>query len=211
MNHPTAFTWDAEACVMSPKWPRLAASRFEGGRDYLLADVEQWRVIPSCPDYEASSFGRVRRLTPILGGQGSKRPAGHILKPRSLPTGHLRVTLSSGNRPLDRLVHRLVAEAFHGAPDRPGLFACHKDDNPENNTPSNLYWGSRTDNADDAKRNNRVARGERVASAKLSAQQVEEVRFAYLAGRTQRQIAKDFGVSQSNVSQICSGATWRAP
>ena len=40
MNHPTAFTWDAEACVMSPKWPRLAASRFEGGRDYLLADVE---------------------------------------------------------------------------------------------------------------------------------------------------------------------------
>lgn len=40
MNHPTAFTWDAEARVMSPKWPRLAASRFEGGRDYLLADVE---------------------------------------------------------------------------------------------------------------------------------------------------------------------------
>lgn len=25
---------------MVPKWPRLAASRFEGGRDYLLADVE---------------------------------------------------------------------------------------------------------------------------------------------------------------------------
>lgn len=40
MNHPTAFTWDAEACVMSPKWPRLAASRFEGGRDYLLAPLD---------------------------------------------------------------------------------------------------------------------------------------------------------------------------
>lgn len=40
MAHPTAFTWDAGACVMVPKWPRLAASRFEGGQDYLLADVE---------------------------------------------------------------------------------------------------------------------------------------------------------------------------
>lgn len=40
MNNPTAFTWDGEALVMVPKWPRLAASRFEGGRDYLLVDVE---------------------------------------------------------------------------------------------------------------------------------------------------------------------------
>lgn len=40
MTHPTAFTWDAEACVMVPKWPRLAASRYEGCKDYLLADVE---------------------------------------------------------------------------------------------------------------------------------------------------------------------------
>lgn len=40
MNHPTAFTWDAETNTMVPKWPRLAASRFDGGRDYLLAEVE---------------------------------------------------------------------------------------------------------------------------------------------------------------------------
>jgi len=33
MSHPTAFTWDAEARVMSPKWPILAASRFEALRD----------------------------------------------------------------------------------------------------------------------------------------------------------------------------------
>lgn len=77
-------------------------------------------------------------------------------------------------------------------------------------TPGNLYWGSRSDNADDAKRNNRIARGERAPSAKLSEEQVEEVRAAYRSGRAQRQIARDFGISQSNVSQICSGSTWRA-
>ncbi len=40
MGHPTVFTWHAETNVMVPKWPRLAASRFEGGCDYLLAEVE---------------------------------------------------------------------------------------------------------------------------------------------------------------------------
>lgn len=37
MSLPTAFTWDSEALVMVPKWPRLAASRFVGCTDYLLA------------------------------------------------------------------------------------------------------------------------------------------------------------------------------
>lgn len=40
MNHPTLFTWDAEALVMVPRWPRLAASRFVGGEDYALVALE---------------------------------------------------------------------------------------------------------------------------------------------------------------------------
>jgi hypothetical protein len=38
MNHPTAFRWVDG--VMRPTHPRLAASRFEDGEDYLLTAVE---------------------------------------------------------------------------------------------------------------------------------------------------------------------------
>lgn len=40
MTPPTLFTWDAEACVMAPRWPKLAASRFSGGEDYALVAHE---------------------------------------------------------------------------------------------------------------------------------------------------------------------------
>jgi hypothetical protein len=40
VSHPTLFTWDAEAGVMVPRWPKLAASRFSGGEDYALVAHE---------------------------------------------------------------------------------------------------------------------------------------------------------------------------
>lgn len=37
---PTLFRWDAASLVMIPRYPKLAASRFNGGEDYLLTDSE---------------------------------------------------------------------------------------------------------------------------------------------------------------------------
>lgn len=75
MTYPTAFTWDAEARVMWPKWPRLAASRFEGGRDYLLGDMEHRSDVShrhefawlreawnSLPEHLAAAFPSVEHL-----------------------------------------------------------------------------------------------------------------------------------------------------
>lgn len=40
MAHGTIFTWDEATGAMIAKWPKLAASRFDNGADYLLAPVE---------------------------------------------------------------------------------------------------------------------------------------------------------------------------
>ena len=40
MAHGTSFTWDEASGAMIAKWPKLAASRFDNGADYLLAPVE---------------------------------------------------------------------------------------------------------------------------------------------------------------------------
>jgi len=40
VKHATAFVWNGAS--MEPKWPRLAAERFEPGETYLLIDVEHY-------------------------------------------------------------------------------------------------------------------------------------------------------------------------
>lgn len=42
-------------------------------------------------------------------------------------------------------VHRLVCEAFHGPPPD-GADTLHLDENPANNRPENLKWGTRKEN-----------------------------------------------------------------
>ena len=43
-------------------------------------------------------------------------------------------------------VHRLVCIAWHGIPESPSLHAAHRDGDKLNNTPSNLYWATGTEN-----------------------------------------------------------------
>lgn len=170
---------------------------------------EEWRVIPSFPAYSVSSLGRVRRDAIIRGGGGSTRHPKENLTQRALPSGHMQVTLSMGNKPQTFLVHRLVAEAF--LPPAPAGKDCvlHGDDNPANNAPTNLYWGDRPDNTRDMVTRARQAKGERVSSAKLTADKVREIRQRCEAGADQYDLAAEYGVSQSNISMIASRTTWR--
>lgn len=43
-------------------------------------------------------------------------------------------------------VHRLICEAFHGAPPFDGAVCIHIDENSANNRPSNLKWGTQKEN-----------------------------------------------------------------
>lgn len=170
---------------------------------------EEWRVVASFPAYSISSRGRIRRDWPVRGGGGSVRIPQGYLTARPLPRGHLQVTLSMGNRPTTVLVHRLVAEAFLPPPMAGQDCVCHRDDDPSNNRPDNLFWGTRQDNTADMVRKGRQRRGERVANAKLTSELVAQIRRRVAEGESQYTVAAQFGVAQSNVSLIVSRRTWR--
>jgi HNH endonuclease len=170
---------------------------------------EEWRVIPSFPDYSASSWGRIKRTAVVIAGWGAIQHRAGTLKQRALPRGHMQVTLSMNNKRATCLVHRLVAEAFLPPPPPDKNCVCHRDDTPSNNRPENLFWGDRPDNSQDMVSKDRQAKGERVAGSKLTADDVMDIRRLYADGADQRDIAALYGIAQSNVSLIVTRATWK--
>lgn len=87
-------------------------------------------------------------------------------------------------------------------------FVCHKCDTPSCVNPDHLYVGdARTNSADKVKRGRcRAGKWERNGSAKLTADQVKKI---LADNRVQHVIARDFGITQTHVSEIKNGKYWR--
>lgn len=154
------------------------------------AEQEVWKPIAQFPRYQASSLGRVR---------GPKS----ILRPQRHPGGYLKVSIS--DRPRSKrmqYVHRLVCEAFHGPPPSPKHDAAHDDNNRSNNDPKNLRWATRSSNLADRDRHGTMRRGEDAPGAKLTNQQVAEIRTST---RTCESLSREYGVSPTVVSLIKRG------
>ncbi|WP_336786575.1 hypothetical protein [Paenibacillus sp. MMO-177] len=59
------------------------------------------------------------------------------------------------------------------------------------------------------RRANRTPRGEKHANAKLTNNQVSEIRRRYISGElTARQLADEYGISAASVDNIVNGTTW---
>lgn len=126
------------------------------------AETEKWLPVPGFERrYEVSDIGQVRSLTRMvpLGrwpGHFQRKP-GKILKlhASSEASGRRpRVSLGTPGAMHSYGVHKLVALAFLGPPPL-GMAVLHWDDDPWNNTPSNLRYGTRSDNQRDRVRNGR--------------------------------------------------------
>lgn len=167
--------------------------------------IEEWRWVVGFPDYEVSSLGRVRRVTAACGTH-----AGRVLKAKTTPQGYLEVRLQRDGRAHDRRVHRLVCEAFRGAPPPDKPFACHRNDTPDDNLLENLRWGSRKDNADDALENNRYLRGELCGSSRHTEKTIrlmmEDRRDT---GSSIDVLALRYSISRSQISKILNGQYWK--
>jgi hypothetical protein len=107
--------------------------------------VDEWRVIPSFPDYEASSGGHIRSYKQL-------RP--RILSGWIGGGGYRQVKISDewngGKRTIT--VHSLVCEAFHGPKPSPKHEVRHLDGDRLHNAASNLRWGTASENRHDSVR-----------------------------------------------------------
>jgi hypothetical protein len=103
--------------------------------------------------------------------------------------------------------HRLSLEHALGRPLREGMFALHSCNNPPCCNPEHLREGTNQDNVDDKLRADRQPRGETNGNAKLTLDQVNEIRQNPDA-MSQRRLAEMYGVKKACIAKIQRGKTW---
>ena len=155
--------------------------------------------------YQVSNMGRVKR---VAGGHGAT--PGLVLKPWLDKYGYLTVGLCRDRKRAHARVHRLVAEAFLGQAPSPEHEANHKNGIKTDNRVENLEWVTPLENNMHAAENGLKARGEAHGSARLTEDDVKEIRRLHAAGqRTQAELGEMFGVSQATISAIVRRETWQ--
>jgi hypothetical protein len=107
-------------------------------------------------------------------------------------------------------VHRVVLSLVTGVPLSPENCALHACDRPICCNPKCLRWGTHQENTEDRVRRNRGVNGERVNTAKLTAEEVIEIRQLFAdGGITQLELARGFGVAESTMGQIIHRKSWK--
>lgn len=114
-------------------------------------------------------------------------------------------------------IHRLSYVAFLGfIPD--GYDVCHKCDNRKCCNPAHLFIGTRLDNMRDAVKKGRQAKGEKLSIkkmgensvlAKLTSDDVINIRKLHFDGIKTIEIAKKFNITADNIRRIVRRDTWR--
>lgn len=173
---------------------------------------ERWRIIPSFPLYEASTQGRIRRV-----GRGMGATPGRVLRPATGPSGYQHLNLGDGHGNARTVsMHVAVAQAWLGPRPGPEFEVDHIDNNRENNRVDNLQYVTKSrNNALAVSRGRRhsgfvVCRGEENPKAKLTAEQVAEIRRRYRFGvYGAPRLAREYGVTHQTISAVVNRRIWR--
>lgn len=92
-----------------------------------------------------------------------------------------------------------------------GLCVCHKCDNPSCVNPNHLFLGTMKDNTQDMIKKGRaiIRKGEKHHKAKLTEEQVLEIRCLYKQGISQKDLAFKYNISIPTISQIINNILWK--
>lgn len=177
-----------------------------------MSPAEEWRDILGFEGaYQASTLGRIRsidRSIPNPRGSGFRTHKGRVRKFSVRPNGYQAVHISVGGRRRTESVHRLVALAFIGNPPFEGALVLHGNGVPTDNRPSNLRYGTQSENLADRIAHGTSTRGGR-PEAKLSVAAVHVIRRARESrSATTGQLAKKFNVAPQTVDNVIHGRSW---
>lgn len=111
------------------------------------------------------------------------------------------------NGQCDIYTHRLAYELSYG-PIPPGQFVCHRCDNPPCGNPAHLWLGTNHDNVQDSVSKGRFV-GAGVLRRKLSMEQAQAIRAAYVAGGHIKTLAATYGIHPKGIQDIIRGRTYR--
>ena len=175
-----------------------------------ILEFRQWAFVPSMPGVIVSNDGRVSRVWPE---QWWREPFDYSIYQET--NGYIRTRIDG------RLigVHRLACEAFHGPAPSAKHQAAHGDGIRSNNRRENLRWATRRENYRDQISHGTSKRGEGNHMARLTREQVEEIRRRFdllprsSGGKRARKgsltaLAAEFGVAPSCIKAIASRKLW---
>lgn len=168
--------------------------------------MPEYRSEPGVPHRQVGDDGTVWSNSP-RGPQASmvRRGAWRLLKQRPGKDGYPVVSMQG--HPV--YVHDLVLRTFVGPRPSRRHQGCHRDSNKLNNHLTNLYWGTRKQNARDKRQHHTHPSGERNGRHKLTQTQVDYIlQFKGGAAGVASVLALQFGVTRSIIRRIWSGRLW---
>ncbi len=178
-------------------------------REEIWLKINDW-------DYEISNQGRMRSLPRTTEQYNAKAKRivsavykGNLLKPGKEPRYNKTADktvyyhsyrMSNGSKIKKVLVHQVVCKYFIPNPNnKPHI--NHIDENPENNTVSNLEWCTRSENELHKYKN-----GYRQVQSKFTPEQVRELRES---NKSYTDIAKEYNISVSNVGKMMNYKSYK--
>lgn len=162
---------------------------------------EQWRRVAGFPAYEVSDLGRVRT---------ENRGRAIVLQPSTQSKGYPIVNFGGGKRGTQKtkLVHLLVLEAFRG-PRPAGHRAAFESRDRRNVRLSNLRWRPDKERAAHFRELGVDLDGVKNGNARLSWEDIVEIRRRSAAGESYAAIARSYRVQTTTVRSIVLKISWK--
>lgn len=161
------------------------------------------KQIPGFSKYYATKQGDIisanmyRNKTPIL-----------LKQAKTLGGYHFLVLYNGISKRTQKYVHRIICSTFIGEIPK-GYHINHKNFNRSDNSLVNLEIVTPKENSKHGIKFKRHSHGVTHGSSKIKERQVFEIKKHLKNGMNQYKIAKIYGISQSNVSCIKLGITWK--